>query len=182
MSAMRADARRNREKILAAAAAVVAEQGHAASTEEVAARAGVAVGTVFRHFPTKKDLLAALLKDLSTQLMTQATTLADDPGGLFEFFTAVVERAAGQRTVVELLSAAGMDVDAGRSLEPLRDAVAVLTTRGQAAGLVRSDVDVDEVLAMLTLATHSVLQQHWDDALRRRTTALMLDGLRAAPV
>ena len=58
---LRADARRNRAKILDAAGEVFAERGAAASTEEVAARAGVAIGTVFRHFPTKQDLLGAIL-------------------------------------------------------------------------------------------------------------------------
>ncbi|WP_406674290.1 helix-turn-helix domain-containing protein [Nonomuraea sp. N2-4H] len=65
---MRADARRNRARILAAAEEVFAERGASASTEEVAARAGVAIGTVFRHFPTKRDLLAAIMKDLRRRL------------------------------------------------------------------------------------------------------------------
>jgi len=59
----RADAVRNRAKILEVAARVFAEQGAAASTEQVAAEAGVAIGTIFRHFPTKADLLAAIMKD-----------------------------------------------------------------------------------------------------------------------
>src|SRR2546421_2027863 len=60
----RADARRNRERILAAAQEVFAEKGASASTEEVASRAGVAIGTVYRHFPTKDDLLRAIMKEL----------------------------------------------------------------------------------------------------------------------
>ena len=65
---LRADARRNRAAILAAAEAVFAEQGTSAPTEEVAARAGVAIGTVFRHFPTKDALLAAMMKELLARL------------------------------------------------------------------------------------------------------------------
>ena len=178
ISAMRADARRNREKILAAATAVVAERGRSATTEEIAVRAGVAVGTVFRHFPTKQDLLTALMKDLSTQLVARATALADDPDGLFTFFAVLVDLAAERRTVVELLSDSGVDIEVSQALEQLRDALAILVTRGQQAGLVRPDVGVDEVLALLTLATHSALQERWGTELRRRTLALLLDGLR----
>ncbi|HVV20388.1 MAG TPA: helix-turn-helix domain-containing protein, partial [Pseudonocardiaceae bacterium] len=61
---LRADAQRNRARILNAAESVFAELGASASTEEVAARAGVAIGTVFRHFPTKRDLLAAIMRGL----------------------------------------------------------------------------------------------------------------------
>src|SRR3982074_1256888 len=60
---LRADARRNRARILDAAEVVFSEKGASASTEEVASRAGVAIGTVFRHFPTKKDLLRAIMKE-----------------------------------------------------------------------------------------------------------------------
>ncbi|MEV0721086.1 helix-turn-helix domain-containing protein [Asanoa sp. NPDC050611] len=67
---MRADAARNRARILAAAEAVFAERGAAASTEDVASRAGVAIGTVFRHFPTKDDLLRAVLKDRIAVVLT----------------------------------------------------------------------------------------------------------------
>src|SRR5436190_21257823 len=101
----RADARRNRERILAAAGEVFAARGASASTEEVAGRAGVAVGSVFRHFPTKNDLLRAIMKDLLARLEADAAALAGDPAtGLFTFFTRLVAEAAAQRTVVELLA------------------------------------------------------------------------------
>ncbi|MEE3922403.1 helix-turn-helix domain-containing protein [Micromonospora sp. BRA006-A] len=91
-SPLRADARRNRARILDAAEAVFAEFGARASTEEVARRAGVAIGTVFRHFPTKEDLLAALMKRLLAQL-------ADEAGrhDLFGFFRHTVAQAAARR-------------------------------------------------------------------------------------
>ncbi|MFD0541611.1 TetR/AcrR family transcriptional regulator [Actinomadura luteofluorescens] len=72
---MRADARRNRERILEAAEEVFAVAGPDASTEEVARRAGVAIGTVFRHFPTKADLLRALMKRLLQQVTDDAAEL-----------------------------------------------------------------------------------------------------------
>lgn len=76
---MRADAARNRSRILAAATEVFAAQGPSASTEEVAARAGVAIGTVFRHFPTKNDLLAAIMKDLLDTLVAEIGALTAAP-------------------------------------------------------------------------------------------------------
>src|SRR4051812_44194715 len=97
-SPLRADAQRNRARILDAAEAVFDELGPRASTAEVARRAGVAIGTVFRHFPTKDDLLAAILKRLLVHLVERAAQL-----DLFTFFTHLVAQAAAKKTVVDLL-------------------------------------------------------------------------------
>ncbi len=176
----RADARRNRARILAAAEAVFAERGPAASTEEIAARAGVAVGTVFRHFPTKRDLLVAILKDLRDGLMRTADAFAEDPGdGLFRFLAHVVEEAAAKRTVVALLADAGTGTGAAEPVRALRGTVDDLLARAQRAGRVRPDVGTDEVLALLTAACQGALQAGWDADLRRRTLGVILDGLRA---
>src|SRR5215211_8227405 len=83
---LRADAQRNRARILRAAEEVFAEKGAGASTEEVAARAGVAIGTIFRHFPTKDALLAAIMKRLLARLVEEAGRLSG-ADGLFTFFT-----------------------------------------------------------------------------------------------
>jgi AcrR family transcriptional regulator len=174
---MRADARLNREKILAAADAVFAEQGPGASTEEVARRAGVAIGTVFRHFPAKTDLLAALMKRLLEQVAADAAELAASPRpdtALFEFFTRLVERAAADRAVVNLLG-----VEVGAPLGTLGDQVQRLVTRGQEAGAVRGDVRLDEVMALLVAACQGALAGGWDADLRRRALAILFDGLKA---
>jgi AcrR family transcriptional regulator len=177
---LRADARRNRARILAAAVEVFDAYGTSASTEEVARRAGVAVGTVFRHFPTKDDLLAAIMKDLRSRLAAKAEALAaeDDPAALFGFFAEVVEHAAGARTVVHLLAAAGTDVGVGRQLAGLGDALDALLGKARAAHAVRDDVHLDEVIALLTAACHGALAAGWTPDLRRRTVARLLDGLR----
>ncbi|MEU9844544.1 helix-turn-helix domain-containing protein, partial [Actinomadura sp. NPDC048032] len=94
---LRADALRNRAKVLAAAEEVFAVQGTSASTEEVARKAGVGIGTVFRHFPTKESLLEAVLVALLKRLAAEARDLraAADPGAaFFGFFTRVVSQAA----------------------------------------------------------------------------------------
>jgi AcrR family transcriptional regulator len=176
----RADARRNRVRILAAAVEVFDEFGPSASTEEVARRAGVAVGTVFRHFPTKGDLLAAIMKDVRGRLAAEATRLAgrDEPSALFTYFAEIVEQAARARTVVHLLAVAGTDVGVDRQLAELGTALDLLLTRARQARLVHDDVRLDEVLALLTAACHGALAAEWTPDLRRRVVERLLDGLR----
>ncbi|MEW9530840.1 TetR/AcrR family transcriptional regulator [Microbispora sp. NPDC049125] len=177
---LRADARRNRARILAAAVEVFDEHGTSASTEEVARRAGVAIGTVFRHFPTKADLLTAIMKDLQGGLAVRAGTLAAEggPTALFTFFAEVVERAAGARTVVHLLAAGGTDVGVDHQVAGLGEALDALLTRAREAGVVRAEVRLDEVVALLTAACHGALAAGWTPDLRHRAVARLLDGLR----
>ncbi|WP_133853515.1 TetR/AcrR family transcriptional regulator [Labedaea rhizosphaerae] len=167
---MRADAQRNRDRILAAAQDVFAEHGAAASTEEVARRAGVAIGTVFRHFPTKPDLLAAIMKARLAEITARAEELTGDPaGGLFAFFDELAEIAAATRTVVELL---GMDV--ADPVASLGGAVLPLLDNAKRAGTVRDDVRLDEVVALLV----AVCRGGWDADLRERTLRIVFAGLR----
>jgi AcrR family transcriptional regulator len=177
---LRADARRNRELILSAAEEVFAKHGAQASTEEVSRRAGVAVGTVFRHFPTKSDLLRALMKRLLQQIVDDAADLAahGDPGtALFTFFTRLVERTAANRTVVSLLAAEGVDVGISAPLGSLAEVVRELLVRGQDTGAIRADVRIDEVMALLSSACEGALQGGWDPDLRQRTLAIIFTGL-----
>jgi AcrR family transcriptional regulator len=178
---LRADARRNRERILAAAEAVFAEKGPSASTDEVAARAGVAIGTVFKHFPTKQALLQAIMKDLLARLTQEVDTLATDdaPGeALFTFITRMVEQAAQKRTVVGLLAEAGIDLQVADSVQLLREGIEALLTRSQRAGTVREDIHLDEVIALLTGVCQGALHAGWDRDLQHRTLAIVFEGLR----
>jgi AcrR family transcriptional regulator len=168
---LRADARRNRVRILAAAEEVFAARGAAASTEEVAAVAGVAIGTVFRHFPTKRDLLGAILKELLASLAEAAAS--DD---LFTFFTRVVTAAAEKRFVVDLLAGDGVEVGVGGVVDSLGEAIQGLLARAQEAGQVRREVRLDEVLALLTAAAQGALR--WSPDLRERTLSVIFAGLR----
>ncbi len=167
---LRADARRNRARILDAATEVFAARGASASTEDVAAAAGVAIGTVFRHFPTKRDLLAAILKDLLADL-----TSAAEHDDLFAFFTRVVTAAADKKFVVELL---GEDVGVAGPIQSLATAVDTLLTAAKDAGTVRADVRLDEVLALLTAAGQGALHGGWSPDLRTRALAVIFAGLR----
>lgn len=175
---MRADAERNRAKILAAAEEVFAELGASASTEEVARRAGVAIGTVFRHFPTKRDLLAAIMKEVRQQVTVRVETLADqgDPAtALFELFAELVKQAAAKKTVVDLL---GVDIQVGQQFLELRSAIGTLLARAQDAGTVRRDVRVDEVVALMTATSQGALLAGWGDDLRDRALDVVFAGLR----
>jgi AcrR family transcriptional regulator len=178
---LRADARRNRERILSAAEKVFAEKGAAASTDEVAVRAGVAVGTVFRHFPTKDDLLRAIVKALLARLTDKLDELiarGDPATAFFQFFTHMVEQAAAQKTVAQLLAETGVAVPVAEPVQGLRQAIEALLTSGQQAGAIRPDVRLDEVLALLTGACQGALHAGWDPDLQRRTLAVIFDGLR----
>ncbi|MFC6578204.1 helix-turn-helix domain-containing protein [Planomonospora parontospora] len=170
---VRADAQRNRERILDAAEEVFAHRGTSASTEEVARLAGVAIGTVFRHFPTKDDLLAAILKRLLARLAEEAAALGG-ADGLHVFFRRLVEQAAAKRTVVDL---AGVSVPG--AVGQLGEAVGELLRQAQAAGTVRGDVGRPEVMALLVSVCQGALQGGWDMELQERTLAVIFAGLAA---
>ncbi|MEU6033819.1 TetR/AcrR family transcriptional regulator [Actinomadura sp. NPDC047616] len=179
---MRADARRNRARILAAAEEAFAERGTSASTEEVADRAGVAIGTVFRHFPTKRDLLAAIMKEVRGSLIDRAEALiADgDPGtAFFDYFTFLVERSTKVGTVVSLLAEEGTPIEPGEQIRALTHTFGSLLDAARDAGTVRPEVRLDEVMALLTGTVHGALAAGWSDDLRHRTVTLILDALRA---
>ncbi|MEU4195604.1 helix-turn-helix domain-containing protein [Kribbella sp. NPDC026611] len=162
----RADARRNRAAILAAAAEVFAEQGPKATTEQIAGKAGIAVGTVFRHFATKDELLVAIMKESLANLVALAAEAT-----LFDFITAVVDEAVRTRTVVAALAE---DLDVGDALVGLTNEVQRLLDQAKDAGEVQADVQVDEVLALMTAAAQ---QADWPEDLRRRTLAIIFRGL-----
>ena len=179
--ALRADARRNRARILAAAEEVFSERGASASTEEVASRAGVAIGTVFRHFPTKNDLLRAIMKDLLRRLTEEVVSLGadgDPATALFAFFTRMVEQAAAKKAVVDLLAGAGTDLQVAEPVQALRQGVDGLLARARRAGAVREDVRITEVMALLTSTCQGALQAGWDPDLQRRALTIIFDGLR----
>ncbi|MFI6830208.1 TetR family transcriptional regulator [Kribbella sp. NPDC050241] len=166
----RADAQRNRTAILAAATEAFAEHGPRATTEQVAIRAGVAVGTVFRHFPTKDALLVAIMKES----LRRVTKLAAE-STLFEFLTAVVDEAIRTRTVVAAL--AGPELDIGDALRGLTDEIERLLEQAKEAGEVRPTVRVDEVMALLTATTQAAQHSTWSTDLQERTLAIIFRGL-----
>ncbi|WP_431969081.1 TetR/AcrR family transcriptional regulator [Nocardia sp. bgisy134] len=178
----RADARRNRARILAAAEQVFGDQGFAGSTEEIARRAGVSVGTVFRHFPTKRDLLAAIVKDLLQGLENEADRLVrdgDPATALFTFFAHLVAEAAEKKTIVELLADVGTAVPIDTAIGGFADTFARLLDKAQAAGTVDRDVTADDVLALLISTTQGAVRGGWDPRRQERVLSIIFAGLAA---
>jgi AcrR family transcriptional regulator len=180
---LRADARRNREKVLAAARAVFAEQGIDAQMDDVARRADVGVGTVYRHFPTKEALLTALSDELFAVVAVYVRTLLtlDDPWDAFTramWFGA--EKTAGDRAFTEILAATRrFPPSSSPGKEDLSITVGELMDRCKAAGVMREDAMVDDIgLMMCGVGSASQMEHPVPDAWRRHL-AIMLDGLRA---
>src|SRR5918995_1049564 len=161
---LRADARRNREKVLAAARAVFAEQGVDAQMDDVAKRADVGVGTVYRHFPTKDTLLTF-----------------DDP---WEAFTRAMwfgaGKTAGDRAFTEIMAAQKKwPARTCPGKQDLLVTVGELMDRCKAAGVMRPDAMVEDIgLLMCGVGSASQMEHPVPDAWRRHL-AIMLDGLRA---
>ena len=180
---MRADAERNRERILAAAEEVFGEVGVAGSTEEVARRAGVGVGTVFRHFPTKDELVAAALVAHFTELTAQARAAAEEKdaaSGLRRLVRTMIETGAVKVRLLELVRAGGEPpaVVVAASGE-LRDAVGAVLRRAQRAGAVRRSVSVDEVYLLIRGLAQASASQPTSARTLARAVEVVLDGLAA---
>lgn len=180
---LRADARHNRERVLDAAEALFAELGLQAQTDDIAVRAGVGVGTVYRHFPTKRELVEAVIVRRTEALLAAVRAAIDDPdpGQAFRsIFARGAELLGGNRALAEDV-ARGMNVPAlpPGIKEELFGAMSALAARAQAAGQLRPDLCPADVLMLVACVAHSVdVAQQFDPCMRRRFLALVLDGLR----
>lgn len=178
---VRADARRNRMRILEAAETVFAERGASASTEAVAQRAEVAIGTVFRHFPTKPDLLKAVVMNLRDRLVADVDALTRDSEAataLFEFCTRVMAISVRNDDVFARLAETGTRVHVGDALNSIRPAVDTLLERARAAGAVRGDLRTDELIALLAALCQEAMTDRWSEPFRERALAILFDGMR----
>ncbi|GHF76201.1 AcrR family transcriptional regulator [Amycolatopsis bartoniae] len=178
---LRADAARNRELLLAAAEAEFAERGPDASVADIARRAGVGKGTVFRHFATKDELIAAIVRTHACALdeVGQRLLTAEDPAAaLLEFLTV----AGGQREQRDLSFLLNAD-DAGPEVVALRErlyrTVGLLVDRAREAGAVRADVTGNDVVLLMCAPNHVVgYVKDPPPDLWRRYLAIIFDGLR----
>ncbi|NUS53351.1 MAG: TetR/AcrR family transcriptional regulator [Streptomycetaceae bacterium] len=196
-TARRADARLNRERLLTAAREVFAESGPDASLNEVARRAGVGPGTLYRHFPNRQALVAAVIRERVDILCAHAARLAVSDGGptggsgpereaanaaLAEWLTAFVAHAR----LNQGLGAAAMDAhDAQFGAECHRriaDAAGSVLARAQREGTARADVTVDDLVRLVVGVALSPAQSAdaaADEAQTARLLALVLDGVHA---
>jgi len=180
---MRADARRNRARVLEAAEAVFAANGLSTPVEQIARHAGVGVGTVYRHFPTKEALFEAILVRRFERLAEEADSLssASNAGtAFFELFRRMVEEAAAKKAFADALARAGVDVKAATSAagQELLRALGALLARAQRAGAVRDDVDLEQVIVVLVGACLAAEHANLDRGLQARALAIVFDGLR----
>lgn len=180
---LRADARRNRTRILEAADEVFATLGAGAPIDEIARRAGLGIGTLYRHFPTKETLWEAVAEGRFERIIAdiRSRAAAPDPGGaFFEVLERVVEEGCAKRDLGDALLGAGIDMTARHreAIEALRSAVEVLLRRAQEAGAVRRDVGVEELFALVG-GTCSAGDRGFGEADPRRLAAVVCDGLRA---
>ena len=164
----RADAVRNRARILRATREVLSRDGLGAQIDEIAREAGVGTGTIYRNFPTRQALLEAVVADGVQQQTERARALvdADDPTGvLFGYLADWIERSRQQRAFTEMLMNAGIDVRAAKAgaMGDLQEALAALLRRAQDAGGVRREVGVAELMALVA-ATCSTAAQYGADA------------------
>ncbi len=183
MRPLRRDAERNRQRVLQAAAEVFTERGLDVSLDEVARHAGVGVGTVYRRFRTKEDLVEALFMDRIDEvaaLAEEAAEEADPWSGLVAFMEQMTAMLAGDLGLRQMLMFATYGRDkvwyARQRNAPL---VARLVERAQAAGQLRSDLrqtDIPFIVFVLTEAAQ--LARQVSPEIWRRYLALVLDGLR----
>jgi AcrR family transcriptional regulator len=178
---MRADAARNRAKLTAAGRAAFAQDGASASLEDIARRAGVGIGTLYRHFPARVDLLEAIYVDEVEALCARAGELADLPPweALVKWLHRFVRYVATKQALVEaLLAHLSQDADVFSSCRAaVYEAGEPLVERAQRAGAVRADTNFNEVIQLVVgiakiSATPSEVERILDVA---------LDGLRYQP-
>lgn len=182
---LRADARRNRARVLDAARAAFATDGHEVPLDEIARRAGVGAGTVYRHFPSKEALFAAIVADnLAVQVRHARELLdGDDPAHAFEaFFCWMVARSEGNRAFMDALARAGVDLgstEAAQAGEEFVAALGELLERSQRAGVIRRDVTVVQAKALLVGVVNARELAGGPAGTGAHLAGIVCDGLRA---
>lgn len=183
---MRADARRNYGRLLAEARSAFTEHGTDASLEDVARRAGVGIGTLYRHFPTRHALMSAVFEEAVTSLIARSRDLAEAErpcAALVEWLGAIVTHAGEYRGLAQALMSTCRDESSAlaRCNTPLREAGSALLTRAQESGSVRADVSVDDLMQLTNAIALAAEQSPDDPELADRLLTLTLRGVRSTP-
>ena len=185
---MRADAQRNYQRLLTAAAAAFAERGaDDASLEEIARRAGVGIGTLYRHFPTRQALLEAVYRDQveTVRAAAEEQLHSDAPGeALAAWLRVLVDFSSTKHSLTTALLAT-MDRDSellSSCSAVIRGAAEALLVRAQEAGAVRADADAKDLMRLVHAVNLAAQYGPPDPGARDRLLGLILDGLRPQPV
>jgi AcrR family transcriptional regulator len=182
---LRADAERNRQRILAAAAELFTERGLEPSLDDVARHAGVGVGTVYRRFPDKASLADALFDERIDALVTLAEQAQAEPDAwtaLASFLERSAEILVSNRGLRQMLMFAAEGHDRGIcARDRMRPAIESLVKRAQADGQLRADLGPTDI-PMIEFMVAAVAEYAWQvrPAVWRRYLALILDALRPA--
>ncbi len=181
--ALRADAERNRQRVLEVAQEVFAKEGLSVPIDEIARRAGLGVGTLYRHFPTKEALFEAIVVGRMEGLVSHARAgaKADDAGSaFFDFLERMVAEGAAKKDFLTALAGTGVDMQRIAAIkQQMKRAVAVLLERAQKAGAVRDDVEAVDVLTLVMGSVGAADQHGAGPRERSRLLAVIFDGLRA---
>jgi AcrR family transcriptional regulator len=179
----RADKARNRARILEAASAAFAEHGVDTQMDDIAARAGLGVGTLYRHFATKEALMVALVERKFLQILEVTRRgVARTDGEPFVVFAETMregsEVAAADAAAQDAMMQAGDVIWSGvePTLSELKAATQVLIDRAQRAGTMRADVSAEDIPMIMCGVSATMSTREWD---WRRYLELVLDGLRA---
>jgi AcrR family transcriptional regulator len=183
--AARADAVKNRQRILEAAEATFASEGLSVPVDRVAERAGVGVGTLYRHFPTKEALFEAIVMTRLDGLVAEAQIAADaeDPTvALFAFLRHFAGEAADKHDLFDAMGAAGFDIKSqcAETVDELKRTVDGLVERAKAAGTVRTDVGAEEIIGLIVGGCQAARQSGFDQAASQRMIDIVCDGIRTS--
>lgn len=181
---LRADAVRNRQLLLDAAATAFAESGAEVTVADIARRAGIGKGTVFRHFASKEQLLAVIATDLYRDLCrfgTERLTAGDPTAALLDFMTAVAEMHVANRFFARMSNCDFLhERETATAQTALTHVADSLVTRARIAGGIRGDIAGVDVLLLSAGACHAAEPLHvLEPQLWRRYLAMIFDGLRA---
>ncbi|MGF2208585.1 TetR/AcrR family transcriptional regulator [Streptomyces albidoflavus] len=180
---LRADARRNRERLLVEARRAFAAHGTDTSLEEIARRAGVGIGTLYRHFPHREALLSAVFADAVGELLERARVLleAERPcAALVEWLRSLITHASEYQGLSGALMSAssGTGSELSRCSNPMRDAGAALLGRAQEAGVVRPDISIGDLLQLTNAIALAAEATPDEPELADRLLSLTLRGIR----
>jgi AcrR family transcriptional regulator len=180
---LRADAVKNRQRILDAAAEVFATKGVSVPIDLVAAEAGVGVGTLYRHFPNKEALFEAIVLTKIDALVLDAhrATEADDPvAALFGFVRLFASEAALKHDLLDAMGSAGIDIKSrcASRIEDLEDGIAQLLARAVATGNVRDDIGAAEIVGMVIGMCDAADRLGGDAESVQRLIGVVCEGLR----